>query len=238
MADLVFDLGAEAPEDRELDASLLAAQVALRLRQAADRPHDVSRELPVVELLWAHVEAGELVVALEVRLDIGDPAESLVVDPESPSAHESEAEVAHGVVEVRELPVEDADEAVLVDDDVADAVVAVVDDLLPGSGRVLLKPPQAELDRGMGLADLVQLFHHPFQPRLGEKREALARDGVDLRELLGQLQGQTGRHVHANDPAADRLALEALHDERFAPVELVDVDDRSRHLDSRLERDR
>ena len=75
VADLVLDLGAEAAEDRELDAPLLAGQVPLRLRQAADRPRDVAGELPVVELLGPDVAAGQLVVALEVRLDLADPAE-------------------------------------------------------------------------------------------------------------------------------------------------------------------
>ena len=50
VADLVLDLGAEPAERRELDASILPGEVPLHLREAADRPADVPRELPVVEL--------------------------------------------------------------------------------------------------------------------------------------------------------------------------------------------
>src|SRR2546423_340329 len=166
VADLVLDLGAEAAENRELDAPVLPAQVPLRLRQAADRPADVAGQLPVVELLRPDVEAGELVVALEIFIHVADAAEALVVGAEAPCTHEAEAEIAAGVVEVRELPVEDADEPALVDDEVADAVVAVVHDGRTVRRAVLAQPPQAELDRRMRIADVVELVHHPFQPRL------------------------------------------------------------------------
>src|SRR4029079_11411361 len=46
VADLVLDLGAKAPEDGELDAPVLPGQMALRLREAADRPADVPCDLP------------------------------------------------------------------------------------------------------------------------------------------------------------------------------------------------
>jgi hypothetical protein len=90
--------------------------VALHLGEAADRPADVPRELPVVELLGLHVEAGQLVVPLDVRLGRPDAAEPFLRHAEAPGAHEREGEVADGIVEVRELPVEDADEPALVDD--------------------------------------------------------------------------------------------------------------------------
>src|SRR5262245_922711 len=161
--------------------------MALHSRQAADRPADVAGELPVVELVRRDAEAAQLVVALDVRLDVADPAEPLLRHAEPPSAHEPEREVAHGVVEVCELPVEDADEPVLVDDEVADAVVAVHDDGLARLRAVLAEPPEPELDRRMRLADLVELVDHPLEPRLPEERHTLARDPVDLRELLRHL---------------------------------------------------
>src|SRR5205085_711304 len=150
MADLVLDLGAEPPENRELDASLLAAEMALRLRQAADRPRDVAGELPVVELLGPDVEAGAPVVSLEVRLDV------------------------------------------------------------------------------------TELVDHPLEPRLREERQAVRGDRMDLRELLCELKWQLLRDVHADDPPSDRLAVEALHDERLASLEVGDVRDRARHLHAGL----
>src|SRR3954447_19862617 len=157
MADLVLDLGSEPAENRELDAPVLSRQMAPRLREATDRPADVPGELPVVELLGPHVEAGQLVVALEVRLDVSDPAESEVVRAEAPRAHEREREVARRIVEVGELPVEDADEAALVDDEVADAEVAVDDHRLARRPPLLAQAPKPELDRRVRLADRVEL---------------------------------------------------------------------------------
>src|SRR5262249_62249966 len=57
VADLVLDLGAEAAEDRQLDAPILSRQMPLRLGEAADRPADVACDLPVVELFGPHVAA-------------------------------------------------------------------------------------------------------------------------------------------------------------------------------------
>src|SRR5262249_59716956 len=99
----------------------------------------------------------QLVVALEVRPDVADPAEPEVVGPEPPCAYESEREVAGGVVEMRELPVKDADQPALVDHEVADTEVAVDDDRLPRRRPALPPPPEAELDRRVRLADLVEL---------------------------------------------------------------------------------
>src|SRR5205085_3897254 len=106
VADLVLDLGAQPPEDGKLDAPVLTSQVALRLREAADRPADVAGELPVVELLGPDVEAGLLVVALEVRLGVADAAEPPAADAEAPRAHEREGQVAHRIGQMCELPVE------------------------------------------------------------------------------------------------------------------------------------
>src|SRR5436853_6726412 len=92
VADLVLDLGPEPAEDGELDAPLLTGQMALRLREAADRPADVAGELPVVQLLGPNVEAGQLVVALEEGLGVADPTEPFLRDAEAPRTNEPERE--------------------------------------------------------------------------------------------------------------------------------------------------
>src|SRR5207245_5819620 len=132
----------------------------------------------------------QLVVALEVRLDLADPAEAEVVAAEAPRADETEREVARRIVEVGELPVEDTDEAVLVDGDVADAEVAVDDDRLARLRLVLAQPPEPELDRRVGLAGLVELFDESLHCRRLKVRKPLARDRVDLRELFRELERQ------------------------------------------------
>src|SRR3954463_1806643 len=133
--------------------------MALRLREAADRPADVARELPVIELLRADVEPGQLVVALEVRLPIADPPPPQVIRAEAPGADEREGEIPRRIVEVREFPVEDADEPVPVDDEVADPEVAGHDDGLPRRRPLLAQAPEPQLDRR------VRLPHPPPAPR-------------------------------------------------------------------------
>ena len=141
---------------------------------------------------------------------------------------------------MRELPVEHADEAVLADDEVADAVVAVHDDRLARRRTVLAQPPEPELDRRMRLADLVELLDHPLELRLRQERDARRRDRVDLRELLRHLHRQRSacarELVLLHDPPPDRLALEPLHHERLAPGEIGDVAVRARRLHARLVR--
>src|SRR4051812_14277758 len=215
MADLVLDLRAETSERCELHASVEAAQMPLCLREAADCPGDVPRELPVVELLRTDVSPRQLVVALDERGRIADAAEALLDGTETPRAHHPEREVAHRIVEMDELPVEHADETLRPDDDVADAVVAVIHDRRTHRWPVLAQPPQPELDRRMRLADLVELRDHAVDARLRQERQRVARDRVDLRELLRELDGQqlarTCELLLAHDPPADRVALEPRH---------------------------
>ena len=88
----------------------------------------------------------------------------------------------------------------------------------------------------MRLVDLVELVHEPLDRRRLEEREPLGRQGVDLRQLLRHLQRQRLRHGLADDAAPDRLALQPLHHERLAPVDVLDVRDGPRHLDAGLVR--
>src|SRR5688572_7046867 len=81
---LVLHLGGEPPEHGVLDAAVLAAQVPPALSEAADRPLHIAEHLPDAELLEGDRAPGELVVALEVRLDLSDAAEAPVVRAEAP----------------------------------------------------------------------------------------------------------------------------------------------------------
>ena len=103
-------------------------------------------------------------------------------------------------------------------------------------GQALLDPVQAELDRGMRLADRVELVveARDLVARL-EEGQPLRRDRVDLRELLRELEVESRRRV-LDDPAADRLALDPLHHERLAALDLAEVRDRLGHLHARLVR--
>ena len=131
---------------------------------------------------------------------------------------------------MRELPVEQVLEAPLGDDDVPEAEVAVHDDVRERLGRPLAQPGKAVLDRGMRLAHRVELRLEAHEHvAAAEEGEPVRRDRVDLRELLRELELEA-RWRRPDDPAADRLALHALHGERLAAAEEAEVGDRSRHL--------
>src|SRR3954465_2338650 len=85
---LVLHLGGHPPEHRVLDAAILAVEVAARLCETSDRPLDVAEYLPHAQLVKGDVASRELVLALEVRLDVADAAEMMLVCAEAPRAHE------------------------------------------------------------------------------------------------------------------------------------------------------
>src|SRR5207253_1006471 len=114
---LVLHLRREAAENRELDAPVEPVQVPARLREAADCPLDVAEDLPDVELVQGQLAAGELLIPPQIRLDFADAAEPQIVGAEAPRADERPRHVLRGVGEMRELPVEDGDEPLLVDDE-------------------------------------------------------------------------------------------------------------------------
>ena len=95
---------------------------------------------------------------------------------------------------------------------------------------------EAELDRGMRLADRVELVveARDLVARL-EERQARRWDRVDLRELLRELEVESRRWL-LDDPPADRLALDPLHHERLAAFDLAEIRDRLGHLHARLVR--
>src|SRR5215213_5267580 len=121
---LVFHLRGHPTQHRVLHAAVLAVEVAARLRETADRPLDVAEHLPDAKLVEGDAAAGELVVALEVRLDVADAAEATHVGAEAPGAHERPGHVLDRIADVRELPVEHRDE-VIRDREVPEAEVAV-----------------------------------------------------------------------------------------------------------------
>ncbi len=78
----------------------------------------------------------------------------------------------------------------------------------------------------MGLVDGVELRVEALpQAAVGEEGEPLGRDRVNLRQLVRHLEPEAGRR-RLDDAPADRLAVNALHRERLAAVDLAEVGDR------------
>src|ERR687898_106473 len=218
--ELVLHLGGHAAEHRVLDAAILSVQVAAALRETADRPLHVAEHLPDVELFERDPAPGQLVVALEVRLDLPHAAEPAPVGAEAPRPNDRPRDVADRIADVRELPVEHRHEAVRVDREVADAKVAVAERRSVRSREPLADPRQPVLDRRMRLADRVELVVEA-RDRVAARQEVERLDRVDARELLRELHRQPGRRV-ADDAAADRLAAHALHRKRLVAVDVTE----------------
>ena len=86
----------------------------------------------------------------------------------------------------------------------------------------------------MRLADGVELVVEALD-RAAARQEARRFDRVDLRQLLGHLEGQPRRRI-PDEPAADRLALDAFHCEGFAAADLAEVRNGPRRADTRCDR--
>ena len=129
-----------------------------------------------------------------------------------------------------ELPVEDGADAFRADDEVAVAEVAVHEPgrrVGAGERDVLLEPTQAELERGVRLAERVEdravlldlLDAGPGSASSGRRREVDRVDlGRDRTALRGEQPARVRVLVVAQDPAGDRLALDAVHHEPVADV--------------------
>src|SRR5882762_8406116 len=236
MKELELHLGGEPPEYRELDAPLLSREVAARLRERADGPLQIADELPVVERRERDVPAGKRVVALEIRLDLADPAKAQLIDAEAPRPHQRPGDIFGGVAAVPELPVEDVTEARRDDREVADPQVTMENDRFAPLRRPLSRPGEPELDRGVRVLEAVDLVCEPAEDVVcsdaAQEGHALGRDRVDLRELLGHLRRQhcarTGQLRPLHDPPPDRLARHALAYERGPADDLPEVATRLR----------
>ena len=96
-----------------------------RLHQCADGPLDVAQNFEISDAPAIDTTPGGFFVCLEPRLARGDAARFERGLAEAPGAHERPGHVFIRIADVREFPVEDGAQTVLVDQHVADAEVAV-----------------------------------------------------------------------------------------------------------------
>src|SRR5581483_4130288 len=150
---------------------------------------------------------------------VGPEATDRVLAAKAPRAHTHVAKVLERVASVDEFPVEHCPDPVLADDQVAEAKVAVEHDFTVRCGTVSLKPRQPELERRTRVFERVDHLH-----RFGEGvtslevRDRIGRDRMnaseDLAALLGQKRADGGELFVAEDAPRDRLACDALHDQK------------------------
>ena len=215
----------------ELDGTDETLEVGERLHLADHAPFQGAEHLPEGEVLGRDDPAAGCRVGGEQLLGRPESSGALLDVAEAPRLHAEPAEILDRVAEVRELPVEHGAHALRADDEVAVAEIAVHEGEV-GVGQVhraFGEPPQAQLERGVWLAehveDAAELLDLRRRILTGEAGEGGQRDRVDRRRDLGALLGHPGScdrvFVVAQQLARDRLAVDTRHDEPGAEVVLV-----------------
>ena len=211
-----------AAQHRELDRGLGAGQVAFGLAAAEQRPaHRAVQLPPALGRLVRRGAAARGVPGHQVgaRAEPADRAGRA----EPPGLGAQPAQVLPRVAAVGELPVEHPAQPVFGDHQVAGAEVPVDQGVRDRSGLVLAEPAQADLERGPGLGEaLVQLGQLAQCVDVREPGERSRIDLVDPGQHLAEAARQPGAGggvgVVAQQPARDRLPLQALH-QQVGPAE-------------------
>src|SRR5690606_27314464 len=167
------------------------------------RELEAPERLPEAERLAVHLRAALALVGLDHLLARAD-APRRQRRAEAPRARAQPAQVLDRVAHVDELPVEDRAQPALVEDDVADAEVAVYDGDARGRGRAREQPALGQLEHRVRLGrELAQRLRRALDlgargraafGRARERGEVGMREveRVDARELRAELRGQRG----------------------------------------------
>ena len=219
---VVLLLADPAAEHGELDRGLGAGQVPFGLAAAEQGPaHRAVQLPPALGLLVRRGAAARGVTGHQVCPG-AEPADR-VRRAEPPGLGAQPAQVLPRVAAVGELPVEHPAQPVRADHQVAGAEVPVHQGVRDGSGLVLAEPAQADLERGTGLGEaLVQLGQLAERVDPRQSGDLVWVDLVDPGQHLAEAARQPGAGggvgVVAQQPARDRLPVQALH-QQVGPAE-------------------
>ena len=206
---------ADAPaEHRELDRGLAAGEVPLGLPAAEQGPSHRAVQLPPPLGGLVRGSAAAVGVARH-QVGAGPETADRRRRAEPPGLGAQPAQVLHRVAAVRELPVQHAAQPVLAHDEVAGPEIAVHQRVRRGRGPVLGEPPQADLQRGPRLAEvLVQPGHLAERVDPGQVRDRIGVDPVDAGQDLPEAAREPGPHrgvrVVPQQPPRDRLPVQPL----------------------------
>src|SRR5205085_11719140 len=122
-------------------------------------PLECAERHPPTQRWFVDSPAAHARVRLEQLRDVAETADELVDHAEAPRLQTQPTEILGRVAEVRELPVEHRTHTVGTDDEVPVAEIAVDErGLRRLCRRVVREPPQPELERGMRLAERVEVL--------------------------------------------------------------------------------
>ena len=211
------------PDARTLDGRVRAVAVAVCHGEAADGPPEGTEHFPELDVRGVHGAAAGVLVALEQVL-VAAEAAHWPVATKAPGVGAEPAQVAHGVADVRQFPIQHRDDAVAVDHQVAVAEVAMHQARRNRRRRVFQEPAGRVVDHGLWrLEGLVALpgFAHELRWRGAGQPLAQPRgrhiDAVDAGQGRAAVIGQAAAGVRqgrvADDAGAQGLAIEPLHDE-------------------------
>src|SRR5262249_41639833 len=150
-----------------------------------------------------------------------ESAESGLLLPEAPGADARPGEVLGRITDVREFPVEHADESVRSDHQIAESKIAVKENHPRTRRNMTSQPANREFENGMRLGEPPQLARDLLQcrerrrlPRLWARQEVEAGwiQPMNVRELLAHLSRQALASFRegrlAQDATPNRLAFE------------------------------
>lgn len=216
---VVLGLTDASADGGQLHRTARAAQVGGALQRADHPPAQRAQDLPPVRRLTIDGGAAGSLVGIVEDVAFGQPGHREAV-PEAPGPHAEPSEVLERVSEVGEFPVEHGDQSRVIDEEVAEAEVAVDD---PGSHRwraVLGQPVQGELERGArhveSIEERPQLPQRVVGPQVRHDGGIDAVDGGECRSGLWDEPGAgIGVLVVAEQTRRQGLTAEAAgNDER------------------------
>ena len=200
--------------------------------KTANGPPERAEHLPEAHPFRVHRLAGFGLVAREEIGGVAKSAHRQVAAPKAPGVGADPAEVAHGVADVGHFPVEDGDDPLTVDHEVAVAEVVVDQLQVRGVRQVVQQPAAGVIDHRLRRRELTVTLPsllHELGGRDSVERliqaGGLQIDGVDARQYASAFEGELRTHRfelrRANDARPQGLAVQPLHEEALAQTVLL-----------------
>ena len=189
------------PDGGPLHGLVRPATVVLGHAETADGPPVGTEHLPEAHPLRVHRLTGFGFVAREEIRVVAEPPHRQVAAAKAPGVGADPAEITHGVANVGHFPVEDGDDPLPVDHEVAVAEIVVNQRKRGGVRQVVHQPAASVVDHRLRRRELAVALPSLLQ-ELG-RRDRVQRliqagglqvDGVDAREYSSAFEGELRTH--------------------------------------------
>jgi hypothetical protein len=192
------------------------------LRDAGNRPAQVSKNLPVLQGAWLGKLTTRIDICIPVLLGLSYATENQVIMPEPPRANARPGEILCPVSYMSKFPIEHAAQAFGANHHVTDSEVAVHQYKPVTFWRILTEPAQRKLKSRMRLTENFELPGYSIETRLSRRATWFVSEQkiepfpvwinpMNQRQLLPQLAGEEpacfGKARFADNPSAYRFSF-------------------------------